>query len=140
MAEQWHLRAAEIHPLPQVLAGLRRLPPTPLLPAGWLQGWAVSTCSGRPGGLARPRWQCVDWQLGPEPRSWTHLTQQLSGKLSVTHSVPLCLASVPTSLWHLPPSLTPALAAVAAQVGLDAPKADSWSLPAVLAATALLWL
>lgn len=140
MAGQWHLRAAEIYPLPQVSAGLRRPPPTPLLPAGWLQGWAVPTCSGRPDGLALPRWQCVDWQLGPEPRNWTHLTQQLSGKLPVTLSVPLCPASVPTYLWRPPPSLTPALVAVAAQVELDAPKEDSWSLPAVLAATALLWL
>lgn len=124
----------------------RNLSPTPDL--GWSE--APAAHSSVPSWLA-PRmgsvhllwaswWQCVDWQLGPEPRNWTHLTQQLSGKLPVTHSVPLCPASVPTCLWHPPPSLTPALAAVATQVELDAPKADSWSLPAVLAATALLWL
>jgi hypothetical protein len=47
-------------------AGLRCSPPSSLLPAGWLEGWAVSTCSRHPGGLAHPHWQCVDWQLGSE--------------------------------------------------------------------------
>lgn len=41
-------------------------PPTSLLSAGWLQGWAMSTHPRYPGGLAHPHWQCVDWQLGTD--------------------------------------------------------------------------
>lgn len=87
-------------PPPLVLAALR-CPPLISPPlAGWLEGYAVPTCSRHSGGLAYSLWPCVAWQLGTEPKS-VELSEGLDSSYRESS-----LAGYP-SLTPCPTSLTP---------------------------------